>query len=154
MNNSRMPRGIRNNNPLNMKEFDIPWRGKVGDDGIFTIFETPWYGIRAAANDIKNDYLKGKNTIAALLAEFAPDVENNTGSYIAHISQKVGIGPHEPISSARQLTAMVDTMILHENGQQPYDQELIADAVMAGLTSGKPLPGYFDLTKVVNYGIA
>lgn len=136
--------GIRNNNPLNMREVGIPWNGKTGDNKGFTTFETPFYGIRAAANDIKNKWLNGIDTIAALIDVWAPDSENDTAAYIASVSQKTGIPAEQKLLSLTQLMQVIEAMIYHENGEQPYDQSLIGQAVADGALSGAALPDWFN----------
>jgi hypothetical protein len=143
----KKPLGIRNNNPLNMREVGIGWNGKTGENGGFTTFEKPWDGIRAAGNDIKNKMRGGVNTISALITVWAPSNENDTAAYIESVSQKTAIQAGEPIASLEQLVSVITAMIYHENGQQPYDAAMIIDAVYAGVTSGAAPPAYFDLVK-------
>lgn len=143
---SNEPLGIRNNNPLNMREVGIPWNGKNGENGGFTTFETPYYGIRAAANDIKNKWLDGKRTIRDLITVWAPDSENDTATYIASVSWKTNIRADQHIMSVDELTNVIQAMIYHENGQQPYPPDLIGSAVLDGITSGAGLPFFFDVS--------
>lgn len=138
------PLGIRNNNPLNLREVGIPWNGKTGENKGFTTFETPYDGIRAAANDIKNKWLSGIDTIAALIPVWAPKIENDTAAYIASVSQKTGIPADQKLLSLDELTQVIEAMIIHENGQQPYELSLIGQAVFDGMTYGEPLPFYFN----------
>lgn len=139
------PPGIRNNNPLNMREVGIDWNGKTGESGGFTVFDSPRDGIRAAANDIKNKWLKGVRTIRELITIWAPPTENNTASYVAAVSWRTGIPADQHILSVDELTMVIEAMIHHENGEQPYDQALIGAAVLDGITSGASLPFFFDV---------
>ena len=44
----QLPRGLRNNNPLNIRKGAQRWQGQTGNDGAFCIFESMEYGYRAA----------------------------------------------------------------------------------------------------------
>lgn len=83
---SEAPRGIRNNNPGNLIYTDIKWNGKLpkhqNKDRRFEMFIAPVYGVRAMIKDLKHDIEKGKNTVPALIEEYAPKFENNTEAYI------------------------------------------------------------------------
>lgn len=55
---NNVPRGVRNNNWLNIKDSKYnSWKGQVGTDGTFCVFVSPSFGIRAARK-IANTYLK------------------------------------------------------------------------------------------------
>jgi len=89
---SAYPRGLRNNNPGNLKYFSSnQWKGQIGSDGVFARFINIAYGIRAWGIDIKGDIKKGKNTIEKLIYEFAPPTENKTEIYIDTVSSRSGI---------------------------------------------------------------
>jgi hypothetical protein len=149
----RQPLGIRNNNPLNMRETGIPWDNKTGENGGFTTFSKPWDGIRAAANDIKNKMLDGLNTVELIVSKWAPPSENNTQSYIESVAGRVGMAPGEPILYFAQFAGIVEAMIIHENGQQPYDKQVIASAVLDGINSGAAPPIYLDVTPGGEYAV-
>lgn len=126
------PRGIRNNNPGNIERTADRWQGMSADqsqDSRFVVFDSPLWGIRALARVIMN-YAKnyGADTIGEVIARWAPSNENDTRAYIASVSAATGLGPNDPISDA-DLPAIVAAIIKHENGQQPYAPELIAQGV-------------------------
>ncbi len=54
--NTNLPRGYRNNNPLNLRISSSSWLGKVADntDGVFEQFSDIRYGYRAAIKTIRN----------------------------------------------------------------------------------------------------
>lgn len=126
---ARIPRGIRNNNPGNIVH--IPsnkWRGAVGDDGRFVRFEEPFYGIRALAKVLLNYYKRyGLKTIAQLINRWAPPVENDTGSYAVSVGRRTGFDTDQPLdlTDSSVLVRLVDAIIYHENGQQPYSRDLL-----------------------------
>ena len=74
------PRGIRNNNPGNIR-WGSDWKGLKKDgkqqDPSFCIFETPEYGIRALAKLLRNyQRLYGLNTPYRIISRYAPPTEN------------------------------------------------------------------------------
>lgn len=125
------PRGIRNNNPGNIRHGDN-WRGMTASqpDADFITFKAPEYGIRAMGKLLGNyQSLYGLNTVAKIIDRWAPPNENNTGAYANHVAQQLGVGVNEAISVGDRLTQLVPAIIQHENGQQPYS----ADTIAAGL---------------------
>lgn len=129
---SKTPRGIRNNNPGNLEKNGIDWQGLslVQDDSRFYQFATPVWGIRALARVLKTYESKyGLNTITDIINRWAPPHENNTESYINHVAQLLGVGPHEPFEVADKLVLLTEAIILHENGENPYSMDTIVEGV-------------------------
>lgn len=124
LNNTMLPRGIRNNNPGNLVRTSIDWEGKVplsdNPDGRFEQFYFLVWGIRAMMRDIINDYNKGKKTVTALISEFAPSFENNTAAYIASVASTIGVTPYQTIQNldAAKVIAIAKAIVMVENGQQ------------------------------------
>ncbi|WP_459782394.1 structural protein [Photobacterium sp. R1] len=128
---NHQPRGIRNNNPGNIEDNGTQWRGRVGDDGRFVIFDTPENGIRALARTLKtyrNKY--GLMTVRGIINRWAPPVENDTASYVNHVSNSLGVTPDTALSES-QAMAIVPVIIRHENGQQPYSVEVLNAGISA-----------------------
>lgn len=129
------PRGIRNNNPGNIALTDIPWEGKVprelNTDGRFEQYMTPFFGIRALARDLKTKAGRGLTTIRRIIEVYAPPEENDTPAYIRSVSRQTGIGPDRPINFELEFLELVKAIIHHENGQQPYSDALIREAIAA-----------------------
>ena len=87
------PRGIRNNNPLNIRIGNV-WLGEVKEntDGEFEQFTSMLYGLRAACVLLRRyicHYHLG--SIAQIVSRWAPKSENNTRLYIDFVSKRVGI---------------------------------------------------------------
>lgn len=125
--NLTIPRGIRNNNPGNIEYIADParaWRGQIGRDGRFAIFDTPENGVRAIGGELRASIRK-MQTLYQAIAEWAPPHENDTDAYAAAFAKAIGAPVH-----ARLTLAMVPKgtagIILHENGQQPYSTADIA----------------------------
>lgn len=88
------PRGIRNNNPLNIRKGNN-WQGErpVQTDQAFEEFQTLEYGLRAGFIIIRN-YMKKRpplDTIAKIITRWAPNNENNTTEYIREVCKRSGI---------------------------------------------------------------
>ena len=124
------PRGIRNNNPLNIRLSSDNWQGQrppsssaSNGDKSFCQFETMAYGWRAAFVILcKTYYGKYKlKTIRALITRWAPPKENNTEAYIRHVSDYAGIGPDKVLGSPKECPTdwllIGYAMAVVENGQ-------------------------------------
>ncbi len=124
MNNNSLPRGYRNNNPLNIRISSSAWKGKVSPntDGAFEQFVTMAYGFRAAFVLIRTYITKyGCDTIRKIISRWAPSSENNTAQYISHVAQWSGINADTVISPADKstLVKIVYAMAKVENGYYP-----------------------------------
>lgn len=134
-----VPRGIRNHNPGNIRRSADPWQGLAKDqnDDAFFQFAEPKWGIRALARVlISYQDRHGLRTVRAIISRWAPPVENKTSSYIDHVAHRLGVGADDPldIHDYRVLRGLVEAIIAHENGQQPYtDAQIDAGLVLAGV---------------------
>ena len=124
-----LPRGIRNNNPLNIRRSKDQWKGmaEVQNDRSFCQFETLEYGWRAAFYLLTRTYYHKYRlyTIRDIISRWAPSSENDTSAYIANVSRLTGIDPDEPIGipSARPSRWMMvgAAMAIQENGTTSID---------------------------------
>ena len=124
----QLPRGIRNNNPGNIRYTGTAWKGLATppSDGAFCIFTMPQYGIRALAVLLRNyNRYYGIRTITSIINRFAPSVENNTTAYIQSVCKATGFGESEQLDleSDAVIIPLMKAIIRHENGQQPYTDE-------------------------------
>jgi hypothetical protein len=129
------PRGIRNNNPGNIRGNDAySWQGEIDrDNDNFVVFDTPENGLRALARILKTYREKyGLNTIDGILHRYAPTEENDTEAYIKHASRVVGVGRYAPLMRNDYLRLM-QVIVAHENGEQPYTQAQIAEGFSRGM---------------------
>ena len=115
------PRGIRNNNPLNIRIGNV-WLGEVKDntDSEFEQFTSMIYGLRAAIVLLRRYICHYHlSTIAQIVSRWAPGSENNTVKYIDTVCQLSGIAPDAQIDYGNEETMvnLVDAMILVECGQ-------------------------------------
>lgn len=139
---TKVPRGIRMNNPGNIKELPgdkTQWQGEraTDDDPIFEEFLSPEAGIRALVKIIVAYQRKhGCDTIGKIVHRWAPPEENATLAYAMHVASKLGVQIDQKIDLTKdpmQMATLVEAIILHENGQQPYDREVVLAGVEAGL---------------------
>lgn len=142
-----IPRGIRNNNPGNIRWSKDQWKGLIpkdqASDKAFCVFRTPEYGIRAMARILrKYTTYKGTpgvgqpniDTIREIINRWAPPVENNTEAYIASVAAKLNTTANAPIDVYDNaiMLKLLKAIIAHENGQQPYsDSQLLAGINLA-----------------------
>ena len=124
------PKGIRLNNPGNIRKGAEPWIGQIipGVDPDFCQFAKPEQGIRALGRILQTYQNKHKiRTLRAAIIRWAPGNENDTDAYIADVCERSGFGPDAIISfnDLTTLAAVVKAIIWHENGQQPYADDLI-----------------------------
>ena len=122
MKKQRIPRGIRNNNPLNLRVGNN-WKGEVSQptDHAFEQFTAMKWGVRAAFVVLRNYIVRHKcNTIRKIISRWAPSNENNTQAYIATVSQRANLKPDEVISfdNTCQMIALLLAMCFVENGQE------------------------------------
>ena len=90
----------------------------------------PIYGIRALAKLLNNYQSRyGLNTIRELITRWAPPIENITAAYIANVARIVGIDADKQITVDDYLPSLVPAIIQHENGDQPYSREQIAEGI-------------------------
>ncbi|WP_118984386.1 structural protein [Photorhabdus sp. CRCIA-P01] len=129
-----MSRGIRNNNPGNIRWGD-DWQGLVPQshrtDKSFCQFVSPEYGIRAIVKVIRNYNRKyGINTVSGIISRWAPSNENNTDAYINRVCKDMGTTGAQVVDVFNQIfmTKLIKAIITVENGSQPYNDEVIDKA--------------------------
>ena len=126
-------RGIRNNNPGNIRHGD-KWQGlaEAQMDKAFCVFKSPEWGIRALVKILRNYQTKhGLKTVESIINRFAPEVENNTASYILSVCQVLDVKPRDVID-VREPGIMINLLkaiIRHENGVQPYSDEVLKQGI-------------------------
>ena len=127
-----MARGIRNNNPGNIRHSSSQWQGLSASqtDPAFVQFDDPVYGIRALAKLLKNYQSRhGLNTVRGLIDRWAPPTENDTGAYVAHVARAAGVDPDQTIDVNEHIVPIVTTIIKHENGDNPYSPDTISKGI-------------------------
>lgn len=88
------PRGLRNNNPGNLRRSSDNWQGlrPVQADPEFFQFETMAYGYRALIRTLQNyRRIHGLRTIKEMIARWAPQHENDTPGYLRAVCQDLQV---------------------------------------------------------------
>lgn len=125
----RLPRSIRNANPLNIDHnpanrwvgiLPVAQRSPVQqDEQRFEVFKSQVYGFRAATILLQNyqeNY--GLKTVRQIVNRWAPPVENNTSAYASVVARKMGVGIDEEIDVQDYdiIRPMIEAMAQHETG--------------------------------------
>jgi len=135
----KLSRGVRNNNPGNLRRTDTAWQGLADQqtDPDFFMFKSPIYGIRAMARVLIAYQVKhGLRTIRQIIGRWAPPNENDTAAYVEAVSADMGFPADKALDmhAYADLRPLVEAIIKHENGQQPYTGAQIDKAlVLAGV---------------------
>lgn len=142
------PRGIRNNNPLNLEASPFTQRqpGFTGSDGRFGQFGSMDQGLAAAGNLLQSYGQRGINTVSGIISRWAPANDGNpVNAYAQFVARKVGVDPNTPIDmndpALRQ--RVVGAMAEFENGRpvQVASNDPAALPVNAQPTAGSVQPG-------------
>lgn len=137
-------RGVRNNNPGNIRRSRDPWQGLSGaqTDTAFFVFTSPAYGIRALAKTLITYQDKhGLRTIEDIIARWAPSNENNTAAYIGAVNRQFmrdvpGWRSRDRVNvhKYKHARALVEAIIHHENAGYSYDPRIVDKGLlMAGI---------------------
>lgn len=114
------PRGIRNNNPLNIRHNKDLFQGEVrpSTDKAFKQFKSMDYGYRAAFVTLGTYLMRGLNTVEKIISAWAPPTENNTASYISTVERRSGVGRNKVLTanSGSDYRRIVAAMCHCENG--------------------------------------
>lgn len=120
--NQKLPRGLRNNNPLNIRHNPAnKWQGRTAEqtDRAFVQFQTLQWGFRAAIRIITNWLKTGKaKTPEDIIKRWAPPSENNTAAYVKKACSLAELQPQSTIKpdDKRKICKLVRGMAIVENG--------------------------------------
>jgi hypothetical protein len=97
-------RGIRNNNPLNIRHSADQWQGAstTQTDKNFVQFQSMAYGYRAAWKILDTYCLRFRRerkvyNVRTIISRWAPPTENDTDAYIKSVVRLSGLGGNENI---------------------------------------------------------
>lgn len=119
-------RGIRNNNPGNLRHGD-KWQGltEKQTDSAFCQFKSMEYGCRALMKTLQTYHAKyDLDNIEGIIARWAPTNENDTMSYINSVSKRLAVNPKESLDlehNPQLYLALAKAIALHENGKDALD---------------------------------
>jgi len=132
-----VPRGLRNNNPLNLNYV----RGQAGidpsdpSDGAYGRYVTPEAGVAQATKQLQRDYSRGADTPAKLVQAWSPDASPSVKTaYAKNIGDAAGVDPdkgHLNLGDPKTTSNVVSAMWRQENGQ-PADPAVVNRGVSAG----------------------
>ena len=131
-----MTRGLRNNNPLNIRRGKTRWKGEIpqsssprgGREGVaFVRFTTLEHGIRAAYQ-ILDTYRRKYHAVCIedIITRWAPPSENDTGAYIRSVCRLTGFGGKERLTEA-EWPALVKAMAVIES-RMHLDSDILKTA--------------------------
>ena len=114
-------RGLRNNNPGNIRLNGVTYEGEVvpSKDRSFKQFQSMEYGYRAMFVVLHTYARKhGINTIEGMISRYAPASENHTQKYIDAVSEWSGVPgtSHITTTNADVMIPIVAAMSRVENG--------------------------------------
>lgn len=132
-------RGIRNNNPGNIRVSKDQWEGMTGDDGAFVTFDSPESGVRALGKNLLSYGRQGYDSIEKIINRWAPPNENDTQSYIDSVVAATGIPATQSLdlSNPDTLSALAQAISFHETGSR-YDPEVYQQGVARALNGISP----------------
>ena len=132
MKKNNLPRGLRNNNPGNIRINDDLFQGEIrpSKDKSFKQFTTMAYGYRSMFKILSNYFKNYKlDTIRKMITRWAPPEDNNhTEAYIKAVSDYAGIPADDPINvnDREQMIRIVAGMSKVENGVEADMLDVIA----------------------------
>ena len=123
MESKKLPRGLRNNNPGNIRVTRDKWQGlcKEQTDGAFFQFVSIEYGYRALIRTLQNyNRRHGCKSIADYINRWAPSSENNTNAYIISVCSSMCVpASYIPdIYDRDTMCAFAAAISRHENGME------------------------------------
>lgn len=119
----QLPRGLRNNNPGNIRINTDHFQGEVkpSRDTAFKQFGTMAQGYRAMFVMLRN-YKKnrGCDTIRKMISRWAPPVENHTDNYVNTVATRAGISADSDVDTFNKdlMCKIVAAMSFVENGRE------------------------------------
>lgn len=129
-------RGERNNNPGNLNFAGQAGASLESPGGRFARFETSYDGLRALSRQLMLYAGRGINSVEKIISTWAPASDNNnTAAYIQAVSQRLGVDPRVALNmkDPQTMSALMSSIIHHENGRNIYSRELIGKAAVAGI---------------------
>lgn len=129
-------RGERNNNPGNLNFARQAGATLESPGGRFARFETAYDGLRALSRQLMLYAGRGINSVEKIISTWAPASDNNnTAAYIQAVSQRLGVDPRVALNmnDPQTMSALMSSIIHHENGRNIYSRELIGKAAVAGI---------------------
>lgn len=120
-----IPRGMRVNNPFNLRKSDNHWIGKItpSTDSDFEQFATYEDGCHAGLKTLCNYYkLHGCDTIAKIINRYAPNSENPTSSYTDFVAKHCNVDRNNQynVCDAGNLFKLASAIIEFEQANEDF----------------------------------
>ena len=162
-------RGLRNNNPLNIRHSKDRWVGACikQTDKSFVQFESMAYGYRAAWKVMESYWkyfhdLPKPFNIRNIISRWAPPTENDTDNYIRTVLRLTGLGGNENMTQPSRGTnyerweLLIRAMTTMECGT-PY-KEVDVEAIREGFDFAFPgvrkVKKRMEPTEPVDFGVS
>lgn len=132
--------GFENNNPCNIKKrYQGAWWGQKGVDRQgHVIFEHYSYSLRAAAKVLMAYQTKHKRkTLRQIFTRYIWATGNPKKEYEAHVyakfvAKRLHVGVDQEIDVKQYMPELLKSIVLYENGKQPYPDSAFVLAGMFG----------------------
>lgn len=121
-------RGIRNNNPLNLKYIATdPYDGQTGQDSDgFGIYSTWQAGVRAGGLQLTHNFHAGAETVVALVNSWSTTDQTKYANFVA---AQLGVAVGQPLVWPDDELGYVMAAIQFENGENPYSSSDVQAAL-------------------------
>ena len=141
----KLPRGLRNHNPLNIRKGGQQWQGQTGNDGAFCTFLENKWGYRAAFRILRTYNVKYHiYSVRQIISRWAPERDgNNTRGYIQRVRELSGLRETDivvtntyDVDMLERVKALVQAMACVENGcgVEMIDRKEIDEGYKASLS--------------------
>jgi len=116
--NRHLPRGIRNNNPGNIRRTSIQWEGMqtFQNDDAFVQFDSATYGFRAMTRILRSYQRRGLVSVRDIISTYAPSTENKTDNYIRFVAERLNVSPDLPLELETVMVDLIQAITAFENG--------------------------------------
>ena len=126
-----MSRGLRNNNPGNIRVSPVRYQGErvPSGDPAFKQFKSILWGYRAMFVLLHTYRIKhGLNTLTGMIHRYAPPVENHTEGYLRAVCNWSGIPADRPLNTldGTAMIPVVAAMSRIENGTPAIEADVLA----------------------------
>lgn len=106
-----LPRGMRNNNPGNIKKSKCRWKGKTkSTDRSFEQFNYYWQGVRVMMIILLKYYDEGANTVERIVYKYARENQLLT-PYVESVSKGMALRPRQQFTMNRPTLLLLCTEI-------------------------------------------
>ena len=127
------PLGLRQNNPGNLRSW-----GNTPVVGGFASFGSAAEGLSAMAGNLLTYANRGWNSVREIISHWAPASENDTNAYIRDVTRRLGVGADQGLNlrDRNVMAQMMDAIISHEQGRDPFTNAELVNAADARLSGG------------------